>query len=562
MKFIKILVITFGLCLWGAPALSQGFNVDAYEVDVYIHEDGYFDVVEKYDVFFTQQKHGIYRDIQTKYDLLTETGTKEKRKIEISDVEVVGHNYTVSSKFEQRFNNFMQIKIGDADIWVEGPVSYEIRYRVKNAFLFEKNTTRFYWNLKPTDWYAPFKNMTFRVHLPEGMSMDDSDVYMYAGPTGFTEPTEDFETLVQGGVITASSRPDYTSVYGQAVTILVNLPTDSIAEIKPAWPFWNSHGWTLILAGIWGIFYMIFRRHGKDDPAPAVTSYYPPEQMDPAMAGFLIDDRGSTRDLISLIPYWGSQGLVKVEQIDKKGLFAKDDTKLVRLKELPKGRPHYERKIFDGLFEDGEEVLVNSLRNKFYTKMSSAKILLKKAAQQYYIRKSKRILGWVAFVLVVSIFLVVPFLFYFWGFLAAIAGFVSIIVLLIMNTFMIKKNRRGTAVLSELKGFKKFIKTAEEGKLKMLLGESPMYFETTMAYAMSFGSFKQWAKKFDDLNVPPPNWYHHTGHHSNFHNFSNSFNSSMTSMGNVMVSSPSSSGSGGGGGSSGGGFGGGGGGSW
>ncbi|GAB5401671.1 MAG: hypothetical protein Aureis2KO_32560 [Aureisphaera sp.] len=563
MKFFSKLILWSCFGLIPFTVWAQGFTVEAYEVDVYLNKEGYFEVVEKYDVFFTMDKHGILRNIQTKYDLLTEDGTEEKRQIEISEIEVPGHRFSVSSKFEQRFNNYIQIKIGDPNKTIDGDVFYEIRYRVDYAYLYENDATRFYWNLKPTQWYAPFQDMTLRVHMPEGVSIDDSDTFLYAGPEGFTEPTDDFNTSVQNGVFTAVSKPGFVSHYGNAVTVLVNLPTNSIAEIKPAWPFWSQYGWTLFLGLIGMVFFVVFQRHGKDDPAPAITSYYPPENMDPAMAGFLINDRSDTKDLIALIPYWGSQGLIRVEHIENEGLFAKDDTKLIKLKELPMGRPHYERKIFNGLFSGRKEVLVNSLRNKFHSKMSSAKSLLKKAAQRYYVPQSKQVLGWMAFGLVLSIFVIVPLFFYFWGFLAAIVGFFSCVTLLIFNSFMIKKNRHGTRVLSELKGFKQFIRTAEEGKLKMLIKESPLYFESTMAYALSFGSFKQWSKKFDDLNIPPPDWYHHSGSHHSFHSFSNSFNSSMSSAGNVMVSSPSSSGSGSsGGGSSGGGFGGGGGGSW
>ncbi|NNF30074.1 MAG: hypothetical protein HKN66_01680, partial [Flavobacteriaceae bacterium] len=38
---------------------AQGFIVENYTVDIYISEEGYFDVVENYDVKFTQSKHGI-----------------------------------------------------------------------------------------------------------------------------------------------------------------------------------------------------------------------------------------------------------------------------------------------------------------------------------------------------------------------------------------------------------------------------------------------------------------------------------------------------------------------
>tara|TARA_R110001592_G_C13099060_1_gene744022 strand:- start:1249 stop:1632 length:384 start_codon:yes stop_codon:yes gene_type:complete len=127
---------------------------------------------------------------------------------------------------------------------------------------------------------------------------------------------------------------------------------------------------------------------------------------------------------------------------------------------------------------------------------------------------------------------------------------------------MIKKNAVGNQLLSELKGFKRFIKVAEENKLKMLLKEDPGYFENTMGYALAFGLFEKWARKFEALNVQPPNWYTSTGNNAlTMHNFSRSFSRTIAGTQSNMVSSPKSSGSSGGG-SSGGGFGGGGGGSW
>src|SRR5690606_21656941 len=113
------------------------------------------------------------------------------------------------------------------------------------------------------------------------------------------------------------------------------------------------------------------------------------------MAGFLIDDNADTPDLISLIPYWGSRGIIKMEQIPKEGWFGKDDTKLTRLRPLPVGAPDYEEEIFNGLFGSysgtGEkDVLISSLKDSFYTKMASAKTKLKKQAQIYYDAQAKK----------------------------------------------------------------------------------------------------------------------------------------------------------------------------
>jgi hypothetical protein len=71
--------------------------------------------------------------------------------------------------------------------------------------------------------------------------------------------------------------------------------------------------------------------------------------MDSAMVGYLIDDSGGTSDLISLIPFWASHGYLTIEEIDEKGWFATDDTRLTKLKEIEADAPAYQRQLFNGL---------------------------------------------------------------------------------------------------------------------------------------------------------------------------------------------------------------------
>ena len=585
-----ILVFTIGY--------TQDFTVNKYEVDIYIQQEGYFDVVENYDLTFESYKHGIFRTIQTNYDLANADGTQEKRKIKISNIKVPGHKFESPFDFEQKLSDQINIKIGDKDKTIIGPQHYEIKYRVHNAFLFEDAQISFYWNIKPDGWFADFHQINFRVHAPENIVLNKDNSFVYSGNRGTTDLSQEFDLSYNYNVITGKSFDNFISRPNQNVTLLIKLPINSIKEVKPFWPFWIDYGWTFIVVGLITAFYAVWNKYGKDESVVSTTSYYAPENIDPAMAGFLINDSDDSSDLIALLPYWGSKGYLKIEEIPKKGLFSKADTKLIRVKPLPADAPGYEREIFNGLFDDntstifGEsillskkgktkgvlnklfggdqtevkpgEVLVSSLENSFYTTMISAQGLLKKQAQPYYEAKSRKVKGITMGVLIASAIVLSAIGLFFWGPIAAAAIVITCVVLIFLNTYMVKKNAKGNRIFSELKGFKKFIKVAEENKLKMLLQDDPGYFENTMGYALAFGLFEKWAKKFDALNIPPPDWYNSaTAHHLSMHNFSKSFSSAMTSVKSNMVSSPSRSGSsGGGGGSSGGGFGGGGGGSW
>jgi uncharacterized membrane protein YgcG len=553
--FFLIFSLLLSNCLF-----AQDFIVNNYSVDITLQKEGNFDVVEKYDLTFESPKHGIFRDIITRYDFLNTSGEQEERIIEISKIKVPNHHFEATSKFAQRLGDNVQIKIGEADINLEGAQHYEIIYSVKNAFIYEENQINFYWNIKPSDWYAPFNKIDFKVHLPDGVNLVKGNYFLYSGSIGSTAPASDFVTKYSNRIFSGATRPNMVSFDGEAVTVLLKLPLGSIQENKPIWPFWSTYGWTIILTFVYIAFYAIWKKHGKDDHVTTTTSYYPPKGMDPAMVGFLIDDSGDTSDMISLIPFWASRGYLTIEEIDNQGLFAKDDTKLTKLKELEDEALPYQKQIYNGLFASKNEVLVSGLKEKFYTTMGTAKGGLKEAAQIYYVNKSRKIKNYTMGGIVLATLILAPTFIYFWGVIAFFAVIFTCILLLIVSQYFIKKNKEGSMILSELKGFKQFIKIAEENKLKMLLKEDPTYFESTMSYALAFGMFEKWAKKFDGLNLAPPTWYYSTsGRMMTMSHFSKSFNSSMSSAQSTMVSSPSSSG---GGGSSGGGFGGGGGGSW
>ena len=78
---MKKFLILFTIFLFVYNGNAQDFTVTNYTVDITISKDGYFDVIENYDLNFEIPKHGIYRTIQTQYDLLNFEGEKEERKI-------------------------------------------------------------------------------------------------------------------------------------------------------------------------------------------------------------------------------------------------------------------------------------------------------------------------------------------------------------------------------------------------------------------------------------------------------------------------------------------------
>ena len=139
-----------------------------------------------------------------------------------------------------------------------------------------------------------------------------------------------------------------------------------------------------------------------------------------------------------------------------------------------------------------------------------------------------------------------------------IIGVISIAVLILFAKIMPKRTSYGNEILGKLRGFKRFLETAEKPQLEALVNENPEYFYNILPYTYALGVSKVWMSQFETIALQAPSWY---DARDNFdvHSFGVFMNTTMSSATTAMSSSPSSDS---GGGSSGGGSGGGGGGSW
>ena len=143
-----------------------------------------------------------------------------------------------------------------------------------------------------------------------------------------------------------------------------------------------------------------------------------------------------------------------------------------------------------------------------------------------------------------------------------IIGIISIVVLILFAKIMPKRTPYGNEILGKLRGFKRFLETAEKPQLEALVNKTPEYFYNILPYTYALGVSEVWMERFETIAVQAPDWYVGYGAFS-IHGFNHFMNDTMDSAQSAMSSSPSSSGGGSsGGGSSGGGSGGGGGGSW
>ena len=153
---------------------------------------------------------------------------------------------------------------------------------------------------------------------------------------------------------------------------------------------------------------------------------------------------------------------------------------------------------------------------------------------------------------------------YYYYLIGVVFGAVCILVMAIFLKLTSKRTKYGNEILGKIKGFKKFLETAEKQKLEAMVMDNPTYFYDILPFTYVLGVSDKWIEKFESISLQAPNWY--DGYTSfNTASFGSFINETMSSASNVMTSSSSDSSDGSsssGGGSSGGGSGGGGGGSW
>lgn len=566
------LFFIFG-CISLFAGAQEYFYINSYDINVRVNQNASIDVSEKIEVHFTEPRHGIFRKIPYRYKLESLPDSAQKANVawesngyrytEIKNLNVKGFKSEVYSE-----GDFKVIKIGSKDKYVDGDQTYEITYTILGAINFFSNFSELYLNLTGDGWPVEIKRAKFRIQLYKPLTASPK-WFVATGPIGSTA-NETNSRWVTNSVLEGSALNSLPAFNG--ITAGIRMPAGFLT--KPNYSTMGK-GWLILPLLIFVLMYLIWKKWGKDLPVTVTTEFYPPDDISPSVAGYIIDGKLDRRDLTALIPFWGAGGYIKVEELSESkffGLVKDHDYKFMKLKEMPSGKKTFERTMFNGLFSSGDEVLLSDLKNSFYTTMTAAKKDLESEinTEHYYARYTRTfsavlpIIGVVFLILsLVNLFSNYPLDIFLWS-----SIIVSSVIVIIFGALMGKKTQKGTELYQKLLGFREFIKSVEKDRLKEFLSQDQNYFDKVLPFAIVFNVADTWKDKLKGLEVPPPAWYsgYYAANTFNTMNFMNSLDRGMNSMSRSFYSHPSSSGSSGGsfggGGFSGGGFGGGGGGSW
>ncbi len=612
-----ILSVFMFFCTTQMTYAEEGFDIDHYDVQIVVQEDGTYHVTETLNVSFRERLHGIYIHVPTVYKDIT---WNVDGKTYVRDYKFPVSNVKVLSNQDKEIDsqeNGIAIRLGSGDYYADPVETYKISYDIHAKDLDLNGIQTFYQNIISDKWDTNINGVTFKITMPK--DFDASKLYFY---TDGQNADSNLTYQVKGNVIEGSYSG--TLPRGNAITVKLDLPEDYF--VFPSYSGWYifSVGFgILLLLGAIGLFY----KYGKDDKVVQTVEFKAPAGLSSAGVGYVIDGSVDNRDVTSLIFDWANKGYITIEE-------SKKDLTFKKIKDLDETAHHYETILFKGMFKSKEEITASELSGDIYDEFNQSKI----AVREYFQLKANKIYTTQSFALrtivgllasiPLSIFMAIAVYTTTYSSLGAIIAFVLVMVFILVGSsiqnisvqrwhddsaskfglliggivvigivffacfititvfgvnqhllliliflitalicfisnFMLKRTPKGVKYFGQVLGLKEFIRVAEKDRLDMLVKEDPQYFYHILPYAYALGLSDVWSNHFKDFELEPPTWY--VGSNSMMFNYYmiHSMTRHMNVVQNPIPPVKASSGGGsfpnGGGGFGGGGFGGGGG---
>lgn len=516
--------------------------------------------------------------------------------------------------FVEKTTDYYYLNTGADGDYKHGLHVYEFRYAYDLGHDFIGDFDDFTFDIMDYGFRGEVEAFSATVTLPETF-----DVEKLSFRTNDMAPVrEDFTWTVDGNTLTCRSGK-LEAEHGLTMQLL--LPEGYFDTHYTPTPLyivaWCSIG--VCALGLLLLWLLFCRPRGGIDTA----EYYPPEGYSPIDVARVYRGRIRPKDFAALILYWASIGLIDIRRKQEKDFILTRKQAFPTIAETDPTRAEEKKKekqYFTALFSEqhsrskaGEFHTDRTKRRKMSERLKACVralyrveppnkgkfIALRIAAHALATLPLLLYVLWgggidgnyvglfiIIFpVIAVNIFLYVPMPLWFkilwcgmfggaplsmivvfynnvydvcWLWIVAIAVFcIGNVVARFLRPF----DKRKARVLGQIRGFKRFLVTAELDKLEMLVEQSPAYFLDILPFCYVFGITEKMEKKFAALRapLPKPDCIGSSSYHTFCRGFSHAMHTSTASAYSAGRSGSGGHGGGGGGGGSSGGGGGGGG---
>ncbi|MBP9694880.1 MAG: DUF2207 domain-containing protein [Candidatus Magasanikbacteria bacterium] len=526
----------------------------------------------EYD-FGTNNRHGIYRTIPTKYWI-----NRFPYNIRLYDIDVTDKN---NNKYPFTINHTaegLDIRVGNPNAFVSGKKTYVFKYTIQRVWLYQNSQDLFYWNSTGNEWSVPINEARTTIHLPQKLNTSNLQAFCTEGSRDSSKKCN-YQNLNENNGETSKIEFAQNNLKPyQGTTILIGLPKN---VIKPPtllstvlWAIRDN--WILTIpVFILIIMFIIWYKKGRDPKGSPIIipEYDAPDKLTPAEIGTIVDMKITSKELTAQIISLAVRGYLKIERIEADGKnVLVNDFKLIRTEKTADDLQFWEQALLTSLFSGTNDILLSQLKYNFQKDFTNLqRNVYKSLTERGYFTKNPQYYTQAALIIVIFSSFVLYILIksgviiQFWQHILAL--FLSMAIFSVFLNAMSKRTEKGVKAKEHILGLKEYLTVAEKDRIEFHNAPEKNIekYEELLPFAIALGVESQWAKYFSDLTLSEyrPNWYLNTRTHNLFTalSFTNEINSFRTITTNNLLATKNSSGSGGGG-RSGRGFGGGGGGSW
>ena len=570
MKRLALLVAAALAALLPLTVFAQAapdYVIKSEEIAIRVNEDNTYDISKKITADFSQsvgETHGITETVPVDMKLRRMTDGQ----YEESGAHAVLTNLEANVPSEvSREGNDMVIRLGDPDETVTGIVEYEYSYRYDMGPDTLSGADEFYYNLVSPENTVPIEKLSFTIELPKAFDAERLGFTTGAEGSG-TYDESALAYTVEGNVIRGELAKTVESGYG--VGVRLELPegyyTGARSAVSYFIPAFCAGGAAFVLAVI------LLAASGRRRSEVETVEFGPPEGMNSADVGYIIDGETDNRDVVSLLIFWADKGFIEIHQPDEKNMAFK------KLKDLPQDANDYEKILFGKMFVLSDSIDIRDMRYEFAGTVNSAKKRIREkyntAQNRVYTKKSVafRYLATVlAAVPVAAVAVTAVYLESMEIFTAVMMGVVFVglvgwlgallisdsvcrrksdkksarigklvggililagvtafscllfstylgwwvvlpaaaaLVMALLSGLMPRRTEQGAQWAGRILGLKRFIETAEADRIKMMVRDDPASFYHILPYAYVLGVTDEWAKRFESIALEPPRWYY------------------------------------------------------
>lgn len=575
-KIKNICILVFALILGAicCPSIFASKNVAyAYSENNYVFTDYHIDVeydlknrahiTENITVKFGDYSNGPHKGIVRAIPKTTtiSKGAVSEKYHQMLSVKI--YDIKANELYDHYLDDSLYcIELGGDD-YVNGQTKqYTLSYIVDIGDDFTRDLDFVYYNVFGTDYPVEIHNASFTVTLPKQTS---SEFLCYVGTKNIQNLNAGVsKTMFEDGRVKYSLNEGVLLNAHNGISVKCVLEEGYFSDLNELVRVHDNINTILIVCAcvfsaiLLGLFVMfaVIRKN-----TVVTVEFYPPDDLTPPDAKYLLDGvcRGET--MASLFVYWASKGLVKIELDDDK------KPKLVRkVQNIPEHYSSYEKIMFNKLFENADFVDVKQHNEEAARTISSASGLVKNKIGQRYSKRSlstklmsclfgmlfligviivelyvsrcniaavvcyvvscvcvvaagvlinimsntknntsKRLKKAIIAAILIVLFVVGNIVFSYISclhFAARVLGFLPLLIAIGLNHLAEEYGDNCREMVGRVIGFRRTLEMVEKDKLIKLVDDDPEYFYNILPYAYAFGITRKFVKKFEGLTIP------------------------------------------------------------